>query len=135
MDLREICRKAESEHQLTQRALAQRIGMQEQNLSAVLKGRRKLPAEAAIELSELTGIGAKQVWEAAKSWTGQNAMRTALAILAGVLILWCGDTENAYASMLWIGAIGGNANYGCFRGTPVYQDAAAANRLRRYGAP
>ena len=78
MELNEIIEKAEESHQISQNELAKRIGMSPQNLSHVMRGRRKLPAEAAIELAELTGQPAKRVWEAAKSY----AARAAVVVLA-----------------------------------------------------
>lgn len=78
MELTKIIEKAEAEHRLTQKELAKRIGLQPTALSHIIAKRRKLPAEAAIELAELTGEPAKRVWEAAKAY----AARAAVVVLA-----------------------------------------------------
>lgn len=84
MELNEIIEKAEEQHRLSQNELAKRIGMSPQNLSHVLRKRRKMPAEAAIELAELTGENAKRVWEAAKNY----AARAAVVVMTGGCLLF-----------------------------------------------
>lgn len=97
MDLRQICEKAEKDHQITQRELAQRIGLQPTALSHVMNRRRKLPAEAAIELSELTGLRAKEVWTAAVRWAKSHGTTTALMLLT-VVSLFVSAPGNALAA-------------------------------------
>lgn len=80
MKLDEIIEQAETQHRLSQNELARRIGLQPTALSHVMRGRRTLPAEAAIELAELTGQPAKRVWEAAKAYAGRAAVVACVAV-------------------------------------------------------
>lgn len=78
MDLNEICREAEKKENLSQAGLARKIGLTPQALCHVLKGRRKLPAEAAIELFDLTGIHPKEILKA--------SMRIASSVMLFVIL-------------------------------------------------
>lgn len=78
MELEEIVKEAKTRNGLSQNELASRIGMNKQNLSAVLHGRRKLPAEAAIELFDLTGIHPKEILKA--------SMRIASSVMLFVIL-------------------------------------------------
>ena len=102
MELNRIIEKAETEHRLTQKELAARIGLQPTALSHVMARRRKLPAEAAIELAELTGEPAKRVWEAAKAYAAR----------AAVVVLACG-------SLFFSAAESAHADQGVTSATPM----------------
>lgn len=65
-DLPEVIKQIEEDERISQAEVARRLEMTPQNLSHVLKGRRKLPAEAAIELFDLTGIHPKKLLEMSK---------------------------------------------------------------------
>jgi transcriptional regulator with XRE-family HTH domain len=93
MDLENIVEEAKSKNGLSQAGLAKKLGITPQNMSAVLHRRRALPAEAAIELAELTGKPAKRVWEAAKDY----AARAAVVVLACGSLFFSG-VEKAEAS-------------------------------------
>ena len=89
-NLNEICEVAKQRHNLSQNALASRVGMSKTNFSAVLHGRRKLPAEAAIELFDLTGIHPKKILHA--------SVKVAASVMIAVVILFLTPPENAQAN-------------------------------------
>ena len=72
MKLNEIITNAMETLHMSQTGLAKRIGLQPTALSHVMSRRRNLPAEAAIELSELTGESAKKIWLAALNWRARD---------------------------------------------------------------
>jgi len=92
MELRDICRKAEEKTGLSQNKLAERIGLEKTALSHALAGRRKLPAEAAIELWEITGIHPKEILAA--------SARIAACIALAVVTLLVTPPEKAQANQM-----------------------------------
>ena len=78
MELNELIEEAKKRNGLSQNKLSVRIGLGPSQMSQILHRKRRMPAEAAIELAELTGEPAKRVWEAAKAY----AARAAVVVLA-----------------------------------------------------
>lgn len=76
MELNEIVEEAKKKTGLSQNRLAERIGLSRSSLSQVLHGKRPLPAEAAIELFDLTGIHPRKILQA----TVKKAASVALAL-------------------------------------------------------
>lgn len=66
LNLHEICKQVETSKQISQAELARMIGMTPQSLCAVLKGRIGIPAKAAIELFDMTGIHPKAILAASQ---------------------------------------------------------------------
>ncbi|WP_350338128.1 helix-turn-helix transcriptional regulator [Thauera linaloolentis] len=75
----------------TQRRLAQELGLPEQNLTHIMKGRRGIPAHALIKLERLRGTDDHSIIE--------QLLRTAACVaLAAVLFFGSASTNPAYAS-------------------------------------
>lgn len=100
MELRQVIETAQDLHKLTQNELAKRIGMTKENLSSVLNGRRPLPATAAIELFDLTGIHPRDILNATvtkKPRSGQGLKAACIALACVILTMTTGENK-AYAS-------------------------------------
>ena len=72
MQLIDYIEEAKVRTGMSQGKLAEAIHLTKQNFSSILAKRRSLPAEAAIELSELTGESAKKIWLAALNWRARD---------------------------------------------------------------
>lgn len=82
MELREICKIAQEKHGLTQNELAARLGLQKGHLSSAINGRRGLPAEAAFELEDLTGIPAREIYRLGKARAAQGGAASLCLMIA-----------------------------------------------------
>lgn len=80
MELREVIEKAKENTGMNQDQLAERIGLDRTALSHALHGRRKIKAEAAIELFDLTGIHPKEILKA--------TVRTTACVALAVVVLY-----------------------------------------------
>lgn len=107
MELKRVIDEAKEKTGLNQDELATRIGLDRTALSHVLHGRRKLKAEAAIELFDITGIHPRKILEA-------TVRPMALIALGVVLFFLSGDVESPFAAMAYAGFISGNTHYGAF---------------------
>ena len=85
MELKDVIEEAQHKTGLSQNKIAERIGLTHSNLSSVLAGRRRLPAEAAIELFDLTGIHPREILRA--------AVKTAACFLLGVVLYTTGPEK------------------------------------------
>lgn len=91
MDTKEKCAEVMRVRGWTQRQLAQELGIQEQNMTHVMKGRRELPTAALIRLERLRGTDDHSIIE--------QLLKTAACVaLAIVLIFWTGEKNTAMAS-------------------------------------
>lgn len=100
MDLTKVIDEAKEKTGMTQDQLAARIGLDRTALSHILHGRRKLTANAAIELFDLTGIHPRDILNATvtkKPRTGQG-LKAACVALAAVGFFMTPSENNAYAS-------------------------------------
>ncbi|PLK47844.1 helix-turn-helix transcriptional regulator [Uliginosibacterium sp. TH139] len=87
-NLPEVIKQVEEEKHLSQADVARQLQMTPQNLSHVLKGRRKLPAEAAIELFDLTGIHPRKLLEMSKKLFAAGAHAgMILAVVSGAFFV------------------------------------------------
>lgn len=107
MELKDVIEEAKEKTGLNQDELAKRIGIDRTALSHALHGRRKLKAEAAIELFDITGIHPKKILAA----TARTAACIALAV---VVIFSTAGANPAYASMAYEAGNAGNTKYGGF---------------------
>lgn len=100
MDLTKVIDEAKQKTGLTQDQLATRIGLDRTALSHVLHGRRKLPAEAAIELFDLTGIHPRDILKATvtKKPRTNRGLQAASIALAAVTLFMTPSENRAYAS-------------------------------------
>lgn len=108
MEFDEIINTAKTRHGLSQNKLAERIGLNKSSMSAVIHGRRPLPAEAAIELFDLTGIHPRDILKAA------SRTMSCLA-LALVVFLSPVSVKNSYASNAYYEHAHLSTNYRLFR--------------------
>ena len=100
MDLTKVIDEAKEKTGMTQDQLATRIGLDRTALSHILHGRRRLPATAAIELFDLTGIHPRDILNATvtkKPRSGQG-LKAACVALAVVSLFWSGVENRAFAS-------------------------------------
>ena len=101
MELRKIIDQAKDETGLCQDKLAERIGLNRTALSHILHGRRKLPAEAAIELYDITGIHPREIL---KATTEKKATMHAALWLIGFVCFFMTPPENTARASSTYGA-------------------------------
>lgn len=114
MDLTKVIDEAKQKTGLNQDQLAARIGLNRTALSHVLHGRRKLPAEAAIELFDLTGIHPRDIMNATVK-PKSTSMHAACIALAAVTLFVTLPPKNAYASSPYGDRISHNTYSHAFR--------------------
>lgn len=114
MDLTKVIDEAKQKTGLNQDQLAARIGLNRTALSHVLHGRRKLPAEAAIELFDLTGIHPRDIMNATVK-PKSTSMHAACIALAAVTLFVTLPPNTAYASSPYDGRISHNTYSHAFR--------------------
>lgn len=107
MDTKEKCAEVMRVRGWTQRQLAQELGIQEQNMTHVMKGRRELPTAALIRLERLRGTDDHSIIE--------QLLKTAACIaLAIVLIFWTGEKNTVMASTAYVEQTQPDAHYHAF---------------------
>lgn len=113
MDVKEKCEEVMKSRGWTQRRLAQELGLAEQNLTHIMKGRRGITAHALIKLERLRGVDDHSIIE--------QLLKTAACIaLASVTLILTTPANHAEASMIYSAERESNANYRGF-----------GNRVRR----
>lgn len=100
MDLTKVIEEAKEKTGMTQDQIATRIGLDRTALSHILHGRRRIPATAAIELFDLTGIHPRDILNATvtkKPRSGQGLKAACIALACVILTMTTGENK-AYAS-------------------------------------
>lgn len=116
MNLTKVIDEAKQKTGLNQDQLAERIGLDRTALSHVLHGRRKLKAEAAIELWAITGIDPREILKATvtKKPAGKAGLQAACIALAAVSLFMSSAETRASASSPYAPVVSHNTYSRCF---------------------
>lgn len=126
MNTIEKCSEVLKKRSWTQRELAKELGMTEQNMTHVMKGRRDLPAHALAKLERLRGTDDRAIVDLI-------IKHAACIALAAVTLFVTLPPKNAYASSPYGGRIARNADSHAFRRRLVAAIEQLARTLGRWG--
>lgn len=124
MNTIEKCAEVMKSRHWTQRELAKELGVLEQNMTHVMKGRRELPAHALAKLERLRGTDDRAIVD-------MIIKQAACVALAVVLLLLPARENVAYASEAYTAAIDNNTNYRVFWSRVLSRLAALFQKLTR----
>lgn len=124
MNTIEKCAEVMKSRHWTQRELAKELGVLEQNMTHVMKGRRELPAHALAKLERLRGTDDRAIVD-------MIIKQAACVALAVVLLLMPARENVAYASEAYTAAIDNNTNSRVFWSRVLSRLAALFQKLTR----